>query len=108
MKQLSFFEYEGKVVEKSQIQYDATICNRCLCSKCNKNCETHISHMSEEECLLQKEPCWNCDECYFYGMDDETLSKNIVKFECNKFEMTKYFMDLNAKKQRKRFKTINS
>ncbi|MFL0164529.1 hypothetical protein [Candidatus Clostridium helianthi] len=106
LEQLSFFKHEGKLVDKSQIQYDATICGICLCGKCNKNCETHVSHMSKEECLALDEPCWNCDECYFYGMDDETLNKNIVRFKCDNFEMTKHFVDLYAQRQRKKFKII--
>lgn len=108
MKQLSFFEDQEKPIERTKIQYDATICDRCLCSKCNKNCETHVSHMNREECLALKEPCWNCDECYYYGMDDETLNKNIVRFECREFSMSKYYVDLNAKKRREKFKIINS
>lgn len=109
-EQLSFFkdEEKEKPINKPQVKYDATICDICLCGKCNKNCETHVSHMNREECLLLKEPCWNCDECYYYGMDDETLNRNIVRFECDKFEMTKYFIDLYARKQRKKLRVISS
>jgi hypothetical protein len=109
VNQLSFFENEGKPVDKLEMQWDATICDSvCKCSKCMKNCELHVSNTTIEEARTLDEPCWNCDECYFYGMDDETLSKNIVKFECSEFKMSKYYIDLYANKQRKNFKIINS
>lgn len=104
-EQLSFLEPIKKPIKKEKI-YDATICYRCLCGKCNKNCETHVSHMDEEECLALKEPCWNCDECYYYGMDNESLSKDIVKFECKNFEMTRYYIELRAKRKRRSLKII--
>ena len=47
----------------------------------------------------------NCDECYFYGMDDPSLSQNVVKFECENFKMIKYYVDLYARKKRKKLKT---
>ena len=108
LEQVSFFEHEGKPVDKLQIQWDATICYRCLCSKCMKNCEINVSNTTIEEARTLDEPCWNCDECYFYGMDDETLNKNIVRFECNEFKMSKYYIDLNARKERKKFKIIKT
>ena len=114
MEQISFFKHEEnlidkpKIIEKPKIQWGATICTECLCSKCIKNCEFHVSNTTIEEARTIKEPCWNCDECYFYSMDDETLNKNIVRFECNEFKMSKYYIDLNARKQRKKFKIINS
>ncbi|WP_297429804.1 hypothetical protein [Clostridium sp.] len=109
LEQLSFFEHECDRVDKLQIQWDNTICDSvCMCSKCIKNCELHVSNTTVEEARTLDEPCWNCDECYFYGMDDETLSKNIVKFECTEFKMSKYYINLYAKKQRKKFKIISS
>lgn len=108
MEQLSFLEHEVKQIDKLQIQLDATICNKCICRKCMKNCEINVSNTTIEEARTLDEPCWNCDECYFYGMDDETLNKNIVRFECDEFKMSKYYIDLNARKQREKFKTINS
>lgn len=110
MEQLSFFQKENKPIEKlkqkPQAQYDAMICYECKCSKCMKNCETHVSNTTMEEARTLKEPCWNCDECYYYGMDDETLNKNTVKFECDEFKMSKYYIDLYAKKERKKFKIV--
>lgn len=109
IEQLYFLEPIKKPVKepiKKHKKYDATICNRCLCSRCNKNCETHVSHMNKEECLALEEPCWNCDECYYYGMDNESLSKDIVRFECENFEMTTYFIELKAKRRRRNLKII--
>lgn len=105
-EQLSLFEKE-KAEEKPKITptYDATICDRCLCNQCNKSCEASIFLMTKEE-WKQQETCWNCDECYFYGMDDPKLSQNVVKFECKKFKMMNYYVDLNARKQRIKLKIV--
>ncbi|AIY78877.1 hypothetical protein U728_761 [Clostridium botulinum 202F] len=107
LKQLSFFA-KDEVQEKPKITppYDATICDKCLCSKCMKNCETHVSNTTVEEAKTLDEPCWNCDECYFYGMDASTLSQRIVRFKCDEFKMSKYYIDLYARKQRRKLKII--
>lgn len=62
--------------------------------------------MRLEEARTFEEPCWNCDECYFYGMDDPKLSQNIVRFECNDFKMSKYYLELNARKQREKIRIV--
>lgn len=106
--QLTFFtkkEIEEKPKKKLTMPYDATICDSCLCNQCNKSCEASIFLMSKEE-WKQQETCWNCDECYFYGMDDPKLSQNVVKFECKKFKMMNYYVDLNARKQRIKLKIV--
>lgn len=107
LEQLNFFE-KDEVQDKPKITppYDATICDRCLCSQCMKNCELHVSHTTVEEARIFEEPCWNCDECYFYGMDDPKLSQNIVRFECNDFKMSKYYLELNARKQREKIRIV--
>lgn len=104
-KQLSFLELIKEKKYEKHIKYDATICDRCLCSKCKNNCETHIPKLSYKECLNQV-PCWNCDKCYYYGMDNENLSRNIVKFQCDKFEMSDYYKELEVKRKRKSFKIV--
>ncbi|WP_154826509.1 hypothetical protein [Clostridium butyricum] len=106
-QQISFFIEEKKEDERKIIPpYDATICGKCLCSKCMKNCELHVSHTTVEEARTLEEPCWNCDECCFYGMDDPKLSQNIVRFECDDFKMSKYYVDLYARKQRKKLMIV--
>lgn len=42
----------------------------------------------------------------FYGMDDPKLSQNIVRFECDDFKMSKYYIELNAKKQREKIRIV--
>lgn len=88
------------------MEYDATICDRCCCSKCKYNAETQISNVSLEESRGIEAPCFNCGECYYYGMDDENLSRHLIKFECDKFEMSNYYADIEAKRKRKGFKII--
>ena len=86
-EQLSFFEPIEKEKHEKHITYSATICNRCCCNKCKYNVELNVA-LSDKECQeIGDRSCFNCDECYYYGMDDENLSKNIIKFECNKFEI---------------------
>lgn len=41
-----------------------------------------------------------------YGMDDESLNRNRVKFECEKFKISDYYLELEAKAKRKSFKII--
>lgn len=106
IEQLSFLE-PLKQVEKNYKKheiYNATICSRCLCDKCKSNVES--VHLSQEECLNQVS-CFNCDECYFYGMDNERLSRHVVKFECRKYEMADYYVELRARSERGKFRVIN-
>ncbi len=111
-EQLSFLELkekhikEHKIIERHQV-YDATICGRCLCSKCKYNAESrYFSENEMKAAWTQYELCFNCDDCFYYGMDDDSLSKNIVRFECERFEMLDYYAELEAKRKRKSFKII--
>ncbi len=111
-EQLSFLELkekpieEHKIIEKHEV-YDATICDRCLCNKCKYNAESRYFSENETKAAWRKyELCFNCDDCFYYGMDDESLSKNIVRFECERFDMLDYYAELEAKRKRKSFKII--
>lgn len=104
-EQLSFLKPIEKPVREHEI-YNATICYRCCCSKCKYSVEIYPC-LSDKECEeIKDDSCFNCDECYYYGMDNERLSRNIVKFECDKFEMSNYYTELEVKRKRKSFKII--
>lgn len=105
-EQLSL-DVKDEVQEKPKITppYDATICDRCLCNKCSNSCEGSIFLMTKEEWQKQ-ETCFNCDECYFYGMDDPKLSQHVIKFECKNFKLMNYYVELNAKRQREKLKIV--
>lgn len=102
-EQLSFLEPILK--EEKNIKHDATICNRCRCSKCKYSVEIYPC-LDNEEGKAITFSCFNCDECYYYGMDNENLSKNKIKFQCDKFEMSNYYVDLEAKKKRRNLKLV--
>lgn len=103
-KQLSFLTDSIKTIIIKN-KYDATICNKCICSKCKYNVEI-TPFLTREECKEVEDSCFNCDECFYYGMDDENLSTDKVKFECAKFEKSNYYEELEAEKRRKNFKII--
>lgn len=109
IEQLSFLEPVEKPIKKHEnkfsIKYDATICSMCCCDKCKYSVEID-PFLSTEECKTIKERCFNCDECYYYGMDNENLSRNKVKFKCDKFEMSNYYSERAAKAKRRNFKII--
>lgn len=105
-EQLSFLEPIKEQKQEKYIKYDATICNRCCCSRCKYSVEIYPL-LSIEECKqIKNDSCFNCDECYYYGMDDESLSRHIVKFKCDNFQMSNYYVELEAKIKRKNFKII--
>lgn len=104
-KQLSFLEPIEKPVGKQKI-YNATICDRCCCNKCKYSVEIYPFLDSKECKEINGKSCFNCDECYYYGMDNESLSRNRVKFECDKFEMSNYYVELEAKIRRRNLKII--
>ncbi|AGK95389.1 hypothetical protein [Clostridium pasteurianum] len=105
IEQLSFLKPIEKAIKKQEI-YDATICDRCCCCKCKYSVEIY-PFLTTEECKeIKEDSCFNCDECYYYGMDNENLSRNIVKFKCDKFRMSNYYSDLEAKTKRRNFKII--
>lgn len=94
-------------------KYDANICNECLCKKCKYSVEIRPD-LTEEECseLMEGDECFNCDKCYYYGMDDESLSEDKVMLsidkKCNKFEKSNYYKELEAKKRRNDFQIIET
>lgn len=106
IEQLSFLEPIEKPV-KHEKTYDATICKKCCCDKCRKSVEIYPM-IDEKEYKQVKEPCFNCDECFYYGMDNKALSKKAVKFKCDKFEISNHYAELRARKERKKFKAIKS
>lgn len=103
-EQLSFLTTEEIIIIRNK--YDATICDRCCCNRCKYNVEIY-PFLTTEECKnIGKDSCFNCDECYYYGMDNENLSRNKVKFKCDKFQMSNYYKELEVKRRRKSFKII--
>lgn len=105
-KQLSFLEPIEKQKHEEYLKYDASICGKCRCSKCKYSVEIY-PFLSTEECKrIKDDSCFNCDECYYYGMDNENLSRHIVKFECDKFAMSNHYSEIEILKRRKSFKII--
>jgi len=112
-EQLSLLEPIKKPKPKKCIKYDATICGMCLCDKCKYNVDIYPC-LSDKECKeVGNKSCFNCDDCYYYGMEKGSLKSNNVKFECNEFEMSEYYIEsrnyhteLKAKKRRDSFKII--
>lgn len=103
IEQLSFLQ-----VVKRKPKYDATICYRCRCMKCKYNVEI-FPILSREECkTIGDKSCFNCDECYYFGMDDESLNMDKVRFHCDKFKMSSYWVDVKAKLRRMKFKVIKN
>lgn len=98
-EQLSFLEPIEK--PKEHKVYDATICHRCCCNRCKYNVEIYPFLSDEEYKEIKDDSCWNCDDCYYYGMDNESLSRNMVRFQCNKFKMSYYYAEIEAKKKKK-------
>lgn len=105
-EQLSFLKPVKRPKEKHK-EYDATICYYyCLCRMCKYSVELDICAYDEKEKkTIGDEACFNCDNCFYYGLN-ENLSKNIFKFHCDKFEMSKYYVELYAQDRRKKFKVI--
>lgn len=103
LEQLSFLDDNQENDEiKMTKPYGCSICSKCLCNTCVHNCECDYRKITEEE-RADDDTCWNCDECYFYGGDLE-LSQDKVKFECEKYKMMNYYVELSAKKQRKKLR----
>jgi len=66
------------------------ICDKCLCNKCINN----VDNVFKDK---QNIACFNCDDCYYYGLDDDTKSKN-VKFECDNFIVANRYAKANRSK----------
>lgn len=105
-EQLSFLEPIKQENQVKYIKYDATICSRCYCSKCKYSVEIYPFLSTQEYEEIKEDSCFNCDECYWYGMNNESLSRSIVKFQCDKFEISNYYAELEIKRKRKSFKII--
>lgn len=116
-EQISFLETIEETIEKNtrkSVTYDAGICYKCLCNQCIYSVAIYPYPTKEElEILKSEESCWNCEECYYYGMDNEKLSKDIVKFECGRFKKSNHYIELEirkiereAERRRKTFKII--
>ncbi|WP_326511365.1 hypothetical protein [Clostridium intestinale] len=108
-EQLSFLEQMEVEKLKNKdpfIEYNANICYMCCCHRCRLSVEID-PNLKQEECdKVGDRSCWNCDECYYYGMDDNSLSMHVVKFNCDKFEMSDYYTEREAERRRRKFKMI--
>lgn len=106
-EQLSFLKPIKKTTKKLEPKpiYGPGICHRCRCNRCRYSVAIY-PHLDKEEREKLKGSCWNCEDCYYYGMDDEKLSQDIVRFECNQFEMSNHYMELIARRRRNNFKII--
>lgn len=111
-KQVSFFDSTDK--PKKNQEYDADICYKCLCNQCIYSVEIYPYPTKEELGILKsEESCFNCDDCFYYGMDNENLSKDLVKFKCDRFIKSNHYIELErrqtereAKRRRKTFKIV--
>lgn len=82
------------------------MCDKCLCNRCKYSVEIY-PFLDVNECEeIGEDSCFNCDECYYYGMDCENLSINKVKFECDKFKRSNYYVELEARTKRRKFKIV--
>jgi len=69
------------------------LCGDCLCAKCANNVD--CSNVDPTEVA---EPCFNCDECFFYN----GKGPHNEKTTCNMLKITNY----EANKIRSKFKII--
>jgi hypothetical protein len=60
----------------------------------------------EEKYAVGMKPCWNCDDCWYYGMDNGLLRTDIVRFQCHKYKMARDYAERYAKGKRRNFKAI--
>lgn len=74
------------------------ICDSCKCNRCTNNVDNE--HYMEGDFS-----CFNCDECYYYGMDDDSLSNN-HKSECQKLKISKSDIERKALLNRVKFKSV--
>lgn len=68
-------------------------CANCLCGRCVNNVEELWSTVRPEE---QREPCFNCDECWNYTGNSNHKSQRIE--DCEKFEISDYAAAIRRKK----------
>lgn len=109
MKQLEIFDFierpqEPKEDTRTSLERifgkmvdPAAQCANCLCERCVNNVEDVWSKVRPEE---QKEPCFNCDECWHYTGNRNHKSQRTE--DCVKFEIS----DHAAASSRKKFKVI--
>lgn len=81
----------GKVVDP------VVQCTNCLCERCVNNVEELWNKVRPEE---QREPCFNCDECWYYTGNRNHKSQRMEN--CEKFEISDYA----AASGRKKFKVV--
>lgn len=93
-KQLSFLDEQQEPTESKETYKNyACPCGGCVCNTCVNNVDCTTVKKGE-----QKEPCFNCDECfYFWG-----TGKVNKKYECAKYIIT----EQSAKDTRNSFKVI--
>jgi hypothetical protein len=103
-EQLSFIAPIEKIHTKTKTTWIEMQCHKCLCDKCKNSVEIYPS-LSTDECKEVKS-CFNCDECYYYGMDNEKLSRGKVKIKCDRFKKSNYYVEREAEMRRKKFKVI--
>ncbi len=82
----------------TKIRDPVTQCANCLCKHCANNVEELYSKVRPEE---QREPCFNCDECWYYTGDTRHRSRR--KEDCVRFVLSNY----SAEKRRKKIKVVN-
>ena len=105
-EQLSFLKPIEKQKQEEFFKYDASICGKCCCNKCRYSVEIY-PFLSTEECKrIKDDSCFNCDECYYYGLDNENLNRHLVMLECDKFEMSNHYLEIKILRRRRRFKII--
>lgn len=97
-EQMSFLKEFGiEDQEEKQVQIHknyANHCGGCLCEQCANNVDCFYSIPSKE----MQEPCFNCDDCYYYNGKGDRNKKH----ECKDFIITEYA----AMRNRETFKII--
>ena len=80
-----------------KIENPVVQCANCLCEHCVNNVEELWNKVRPEE---QKNPCFNCDECWHYTGQSIHRSRRIE--DCGEFEISDYA----AASRRKKFKVV--
>jgi len=73
-------------------------CGKCKCNSCTNS-------VDDEFYLEGDFSCFNCDECYLYGRDNNELVEKF-KDECNNYKMRKVEIERQTKEKRLNFKII--
>lgn len=84
------------------------ICQKCNCDQCLYNVINHPwTDEQDQQKVIGGNMCWNCEECYYYGRDNEELSRN-RQFNCKRFKKANYYIEKEAKQRRISFRIINN